>query len=126
MDNIAAVELPEVMPDRKPGLEVAEFDAALVVFDVDVNQVHLLQQMHAAVFDSCDGSTVRASVVAEFVDAGIGDEAESEQMVASVIDDLGSLGLLAGTTAFRPPPCRAEAVTIGGTARSQRRWLSRR
>ena len=57
--NVVGVELPDVMPARHPGLEIAEFDSALVVFDADANQVHLLQQVHALVFDSCPGGLWR-------------------------------------------------------------------
>ena len=122
--NIDSVEPPDLMPARHPGLEIAEFDSALVVFDADANQVHLLQQVHALVFDSCDGSTPRPSVVAEFVDAGVGSEADVDELVSSVLGDLSRLGLLEGTTPSKPPPC----IGCGGDVEvpRKRRRLSRR
>lgn len=122
--NITRVELPDVMPARHPGLEVAEFDSALVVFGADANQVHLLQQVHALVFDSCDGSTPRAAVAGELVDAGVGPEADVDELVSSVLDDLARLGLLEGATPSKPPPC----IGCGGdvAASRRRRRLSRR
>ncbi len=57
------------LPARRAGLEIAEFDTELVVWDPTSKMVHHLEGIAAIVFDACDGSTRTAELLDEIADA---------------------------------------------------------
>ena len=61
--------LPAVLPTRRAGLEVAEFDTEFVVWDPTSKMVHHLEGVAAILFDACDGSTGSAELLAEIAEA---------------------------------------------------------
>jgi hypothetical protein len=106
-----------VLPHRHPDVEVAEFGAEYVVLAADAKQMHRLQGFSAVVFDVCDGSTTVGALVAEVVDAGLGDAESGIAEVRRVLEELADLGLLEGTSPAKAPPC----LDCGQPAK-RRRW----
>jgi len=61
--------LPAVMPARRPGIEIADFDTEVVVWDPASQMVHHLDGLAAVVFDACDGVTRTDDLIAEITEA---------------------------------------------------------
>ena len=61
--------LPAVMPAQRPGLELAEFDTEVVVWDPESKMVHHLDGLAAIAFDACDGTTGSDELVSEIAEA---------------------------------------------------------
>ncbi len=112
-----------VMPARHPELEVAEFDAELVVFDPRVNQVHLVEGLAAVLLASCDGATPRSEVVGDLVELLGLEAAAAAGEVDVTLATFAGLGLLEGTEPpVPPPPC----LGCGEAAPTRRRRRRRR
>ncbi len=71
MADLRSHSLPDELPACHPDLEVAGFEGELVVFDTRTNQVHMIRDTFAVVFDACDGTTASSALVDELVDGGI-------------------------------------------------------
>jgi hypothetical protein len=98
------VTLPERMPERRPDLEIAEFDHEFIVFDPDAKQVHLVEGFLAIVFDACDGATLTEHLLGELADALPGDqEPIGTAEVEAALAQLGALGLLTGLLTEESP-----------------------
>ncbi|MBU6315418.1 MAG: PqqD family peptide modification chaperone [Acidobacteria bacterium] len=61
--------LPAVLPKRRKGLEVAEFEAELVVLDTASKQAHHLDGLASIVFDACDGRTRSQELIRQVAEA---------------------------------------------------------
>ena len=92
--KIGPVELPDVRPARHPGLEIAEFTKALVVFESSAGRAHFLRDAHARLFMACDGIRPTGAVVAELVEAGFGSESEVRMLISSVLGELDRMGVV--------------------------------
>lgn len=88
------MELPDVMPARQPGFEIAEFSTALVVFESSAGRAHLLHDPYARLFMACDGIRPTGAVVAEFVEAGLGSESEVRSLIGSLLGELDQMGVV--------------------------------
>ena len=117
-----ATVLPEVLPACHPGLEVVEFDNAMVIFDVRNRMSHELIGTPAAVFDGCRDSLTSRALIDELITAGVGDEEHVSELLSEALDDLARLGLLAGHDAPAPPPC----IGCMEVQRQRRHWWTRR
>ena len=96
--------LPDALPARHRGIEVAEFDAEFVAFDPRCSEVHLLSGMAAVVFDACDGSTPTAVLVDELVELLELSQPDAETAVRDALGELAAVGALEGTDPGRRPP----------------------
>lgn len=119
---VESVTLPEHLPAPNAEVEVASFPGAFVAFDVRNHMAHELLGTPAVVFDACCERLATAELVAELVEADVGDEDEMRRLVADVLADLAGLGLLEGCAAPVPPPC----IECGaGEPRRRARWWRR-
>ncbi|MFZ4718652.1 MAG: hypothetical protein ACOYMR_04470 [Ilumatobacteraceae bacterium] len=93
------------MPDPRADLHVASFDTEYVVWDPTCGLVHLLEGLHAVVFDACRSRIGRDELAAELVAAGIDTPAaqhEAQQAVDAALDHLRGLSMFADGGG-RPP-----------------------
>ena len=94
----------ELLPSRNEALEVAEFDAELVVFDPRCKQVHLLDGLAAVVFGACDGVTARRELLTDMVQVLELSVDDADVRVLEILAAFEGLGLLEGTEYEEPPP----------------------
>ncbi len=99
------ITIGDVLPARHAHLEIAEFGTELVVYDPQVHMVHLLSGFQALLFDACDGSTATEALVAEFVEAGVGDREQVLDALRIAFIDLVTLALLVDHEPPDGPPC---------------------
>ena len=93
-----------LLPARNQLIEIAEFDADVVVFDPRCKRVHLIEGLAAVVFDACDGVTTRHDLLTDMVAALDVSADEADRRVQESLDSFKVLGLLAGTEFDEPPP----------------------
>ena len=93
-----------MLPRRNPDLEVSEFDGEFVVFDPRCMDVHLVSDVTAVVFDACDGTSSRTSLVDDLVELLDIDRSAADGMVSDSLVALERTGLLAGTASQLRPP----------------------
>lgn len=84
---------------RQNGLVVQEMPDEVLVYDLDTNKAHCLNQSAAFVWKSCDGAKSVPDIVREFEANGKGKV--TEDFVWLAIDQLNENGLLNGTVAPR-------------------------
>src|SRR5881392_893689 len=84
---------------RNNGLVVQEMPDEVLVYDLDTNKAHCLNQSAAFVWKSCNGSNSVADIVREFEVNGKGKV--SEDFVWLAIDQLSENNLLDSTVAPR-------------------------
>jgi hypothetical protein len=77
---------------RQTGLVVQEMPDEVLVYDLDTNKAHCLNQSAALVWKSCDGKNSVMDIVREFESTGAGKV--SEDFVWLAIDQLNENGLL--------------------------------
>jgi hypothetical protein len=77
---------------RQTGLVVQEMPDEVLVYDLDTNKAHCLNQSAALVWKSCDGKNSVMDIVREFESTGAGQV--SEDFVWLAIDQLNENGLL--------------------------------
>ena len=77
---------------RQNGLVVQEMPDEVLVYDLDTNKAHCLNQSAAFVWKSCDGSNSVMDIVQQFEREGRGKV--TEDFVWLAIDQLGENGLL--------------------------------
>ncbi len=82
---------------RSNGLVVQEMPDEVLVYDLDSNKAHCLNETAAFVWKSCDGTNSVADIVREF-ETNIGGRV-SEDFVWLAIDQLHENGLMAAGTA---------------------------
>lgn len=104
-DSTREMTIGDVLPARHAYLEVADFGTELVIYDPETHMAHLLRGLQALLFDACDGSTATESLVAEFVDAGLGDREQVLDGVRLAFIDLVDLALIADHEPPGGPPC---------------------
>ena len=98
---------------RQKGLVVQEMPDEVLVYDLDSNKAHCLNQSAALVWKSCDGNNSVADIMREFETNGGGKV--SEDLVWLAIDQLNEKGLLEGDIAprFQGQSRRQVIKTIG-------------
>lgn len=98
---------------RQSGLVVQEMPDEVLVYDLDTNKAHCLNQSAAFVWKSCDGSNSVTDIVKEFESNGRGKV--TEDFVWLAIDQLSDNGLLESKMAprFAGPSRRQVLKTIG-------------
>lgn len=98
---------------RQNGLVVQEMPDEVLVYDVDSNKAHCLNQSAALVWKSCDGKNSVADIVREFETNAQGKV--SEDFVWLAIDQLSEKGLLQAqvTSKFAGQSRRQVLKTIG-------------
>lgn len=98
---------------RQSGLVVQEMPDEVLVYDLDTNKAHCLNQSAAFVWRSCDGRNTVADIVKEFESTGGGKV--TEDFVWLAIDQLGENGLLENkaTPRFQGQSRRQVLKTIG-------------
>jgi hypothetical protein len=98
---------------RKNGLVVQEMPDEVLVYDLDTNKAHCLNQSAAFVWKSCDGTKTVNDIVREFEAEGRGKV--TEDFVWLAIDQLNENNLLAGelTPRFAGQSRRQVLKTIG-------------
>ena len=98
---------------RQKGLVVQEMPDEVLVYDLDSNKAHCLNQSAALVWKSCDGNNSVADIMREFESNGGGKV--SEDLVWLAIDQLNEKGLLEGEIAprFQGQSRRQVIKTIG-------------
>lgn len=98
---------------RQKGLVVQEMPDEVLVYDLDSNKAHCLNQSAALVWKSCDGNNSVTDIVREFETNGSGKV--SEDLVWLAIDQLNEKGLLEGEIAprFQGQSRRQVIKTIG-------------
>jgi len=98
---------------RQNGLVVQEMPDEVLVYDLDSNKAHCLNQSAALVWKSCDGNNSVADIVREFESNG--DGKVTEDFVWLAIDQLNENGLLATDVAprFKGQSRRQVLKTIG-------------
>jgi hypothetical protein len=98
---------------RQNGLVVQEMPDEVLVYDLDSNKAHCLNQSAALVWKSCDGNNSVMDIVHEFETNGGGKV--TEDFVWLAIDQLGEKGLLANELAprFEGQSRRQVLKTIG-------------
>jgi hypothetical protein len=98
---------------RQKGLVVQEMPDEVLVYDLDSNKAHCLNQSAAFVWKSCDGSNSVGDIVREFETNGNGKV--TEDFVWLAIDQLGENGLLENnvTPRFAGQSRRQVLKTIG-------------
>ena len=79
---------------RQKGLVVQEMPDEVLVYDLDSNKAHCLNQSAALVWKSCDGKNTVSDIVREF-ETNTGGKV-SEDLVWLAIDQLNEKGLLEG------------------------------
>lgn len=79
---------------RQNGLVVQEMPDEVLVYDLDTNKAHCLNQSAAFVWRSCDGNNSVADIVRQFETTG---GKVTEDFVWLAIDQLNENGLLEGT-----------------------------
>lgn len=84
---------------RQNGLVVQEMPDEVLVYDLDTNKAHCLNQSAARVWRACDGNSSVADIVREFDKNGGGKV--SEDFVWLAIDQLSENGLLENEVAPR-------------------------
>lgn len=84
---------------RQNGLVVQEMPDEVLVYDLDTNKAHCLNQSAAFVWRSCDGNKSVGDIVREFEANGTGKV--TEDFVWLAIDQLNENGLLANSVAPR-------------------------
>lgn len=84
---------------RQNGLVVQEMPDEVLVYDLDTNKAHCLNQSAALVWKSCDGSNSVADIVRQFDSTGGGKV--TEDFVWLAIDQLNENNLLDGKIAPR-------------------------
>ncbi len=84
---------------RQNGLVVQEMPDEVLVYDLDTNKAHCLNQSSALVWKSCDGSNSVGDIVRQFESTGGGKV--TEDFVWLAIDQLNENGLLDGKIAPR-------------------------
>ena len=98
---------------RHSGLVVQEMPDEVLVYDLDTNKAHCLNQSAALVWRSCDGKNSVADIVREFESTGAG--SVSEDFVWLAIDQLTENGLLENSVSprFKGQSRRQVLKTIG-------------
>lgn len=98
---------------RQNGLVVQEMPDEVLVYDLDTNKAHCLNQSAALVWRSCDGSNSVADIVRQFEANGGGKV--TEDFVWLAIDQLGENNLLENKVAprFNGQSRRQVLKTIG-------------
>lgn len=84
---------------RQNGLVVQEMPDEVLVYDLDTNKAHCLNQSAALVWKSCDGTNSVGDIVRQFESTGGGKV--TEDFVWLAIDQLNENGLLDGKVAPR-------------------------
>ena len=84
---------------RQNGLVVQEMPDEVLVYDLDSNKAHCLNQSAAFVWKSCDGANSVADIVRQFESNGNGKV--TEDFVWLAIDQLNENGLLESSIAPR-------------------------
>ena len=94
---------------RQTGLVVQDMPDEVLVYDLDSNKAHCLNQSAAMVWKSCDGTNSVADIVRQF------DGKVTEDFVWLAIDQLGENGLLANEIPprFKGQSRRQVLKTIG-------------
>ena len=94
---------------RQNGIVVQEMPDEVLVYDLDSNKAHCLNQSAALVWKSCDGSNTVADIVKQF------DGKVTEDFVWLAIDQLNENGLLQNEVAprFQGQSRRQVLKTIG-------------
>jgi coenzyme PQQ synthesis protein D (PqqD) len=77
---------------RQTGLVVQEMPDEVLVYDLDTNKAHCLNESAALIWKSCDGKNSVMDIVREFESTGAGKV--SEDFVWLAIDQLNENGLL--------------------------------
>lgn len=83
---------PQIPMARQTGLVVQEMPDEVLVYDLDSNKAHCLNQSAAYVWKSCDGNNSVADIVRQFESSGGG--SITEDFVWLAIDQLSENGLL--------------------------------
>ena len=98
---------------RQTGLVIQEMPDEVLVYDLDSNKAHCLNQSAAFVWKSCDGNNSVADIVREFEKNTGG--SVSEDFVWLAIDQLNENGLLQNNVAprFKGQSRRQVLKTIG-------------
>ena len=98
---------------RQNGLVVQEMPDEVLVYDLDTNKAHCLNQSAAFVWKSCDGTNSVGDIVREFESNGNGKV--TEDFVWLAIDQLNENGLLESsiTPRFAGQSRRQVLKTIG-------------
>jgi len=98
---------------RQQGLVVQEMPDEVLVYDMDSNKAHCLNQSAAMIWKSCNGSNSIADIVRQFESSGSGKV--TEDFVWLAIDQLNENGLLeAGVSPRFQGQSRRQALkTIG-------------
>jgi hypothetical protein len=84
---------------RQKGLVVQEMPDEVLVYDLDTNKAHCLNQSAALVWKSCDGNNSISDIMKHFELTGAGKV--SEDFVWLAIDQLNENGLMDGDVAPR-------------------------
>ena len=84
---------------RQNGLVIQEMPDEVLVYDLDSNKAHCLNQSAAFIWKSCDGAKSVPDIVREFESNGRGKV--TEDFVWLAIDQLNENGLLTGDVAPR-------------------------
>lgn len=84
---------------RKAGLVVQEMPDEVLVYDLDTNKAHCLNQSAAFIWSSCDGKNSVMDIVQQFESNGRG--TVTEDFVWLAIDQLNENGLLENKVAPR-------------------------
>lgn len=84
---------------RQNGLVIQEMPDEVLVYDLDSNKAHCLNQSAAFIWKSCDGAKSVPDIVREFETNGRGKV--TEDFVWLAIDQLNENGLLTGDVAPR-------------------------
>jgi hypothetical protein len=98
---------------RQNGLVVQEMPDEVLVYDLDTNKAHCLNQSAALVWRSCDGNNSIADIMKQFESTGSGKV--TEDFVWLAIDQLNENGLLESSIApkFEGQSRRQVLKTIG-------------
>jgi len=98
---------------RQTGLVVQEMPGEVLVYDLDSNKAHCLNESAALVWRSCDGSNSISDIINQFESNGSGKV--SEDFVWLAIDQLNENGLLDSDVAprFKGQSRRQVLKTIG-------------
>jgi len=98
---------------RQSGLVVQEMPDEVLVYDLDSNKAHCLNQSAAAIWKSCDGTNSVADIVREFESNGNGKV--TEDFVWLAIDQLNENSLLSSDVSprFKGQSRRQVIKTIG-------------
>ena len=107
------MKIPQIPMARQTGLVVQEMPDEVLVYDLDSNKAHCLNQSAAFVWKSCDGSNSVADIVRQFESNGGG--SITEDFVWLAIDQLSENGLLEKevSTRFAGQSRRQVLKTIG-------------